>query len=58
MKCTITNWPKCLKETNNANAICDNCAADGWIGGQEAVNAIANDPELSKAVGIVSPLQP
>lgn len=59
MKCAITDWPNCLKETQNKNGVCDNCSADGWTGDPiEVAAAIANDPLLAGKVAIASPIQP
>lgn len=49
----------CLGETENNDGVCDGCKAFGWtVDPKEIAEAVANDPELSKYVDIISPIQP
>lgn len=44
---------------DEAPRLCKSCMLKGWISDpREVAEAIANDPELSHGVGIVSPIQP
>lgn len=54
-KCTV-----CEKVELESGTICKPCRDDGWVeaSSPEGIDLIANDPILSKHVGIVSPLQP
>lgn len=54
---TADDW-HCQGETTNPDGVCDGCKAFGWTTDpSEIAAAIAEDPELSKMINIVSPIQ-